>query len=58
MKKTYFTPIARVLTLEAEDTILAYSNITINGEGVEGGDGSDASNQRGWFAGGMWDNME
>lgn len=57
MKKTYFTPIARVLTLEAEN-LIAYSNVTIGGKYVEEGDGSDASNQRGWFAGGMWDNME
>lgn len=58
MKKAYITPRAKMVCLESEDTILAYSNVTVGGKDVEEGDGSDASNRRGWFAGGMWDNME
>lgn len=58
MKKNYITPQAKMVCLEAEDTILAYSNIYVDGKDVEEGDGTDASNRRdGSFGGGMWDDM-
>lgn len=58
MKKSYITPLAKIVYLESEDTILAYSNVTVGGKDVEEGDGSDASNRReGFFGGNMWDNM-
>lgn len=55
MKKAYITPNAKMVCIDAE-TILAYSNIYVDGTEVEEGDGSDCSNRRG-LGGGMWDDM-
>lgn len=53
MKKTYFTPVARIVEIHVENELLS---VSFNGEQPEEGDGEDLnSNRRG--LGGMWDDM-